>query len=166
MSPISPEQKAELMRDIAANRARQEAMTRKQRFEAGEFAIELDPAPGEPAGADEAFQEALQQFAAALHEAGVRHSQLAIAFDSADAHGYPLPEFILAIKSLATPAVLSALAGATGAWVQAKLGRKVRLKIGEIEAEGRSVAEVEKLLAAAVRFQEEQDAREDASEDG
>lgn len=166
MSPISPKQKTKLMREIAANRARQEAITRKQRFEAGEFAIELDPARGEQDGADEAFQKALRQFGAALHEAGVRYSQLAIVFDSADAHGYPLPEFILAIKSLATPAVLTALAGATGAWVQAKLGRKVRLKIAEIEAEGRSIAEVEKLLEVAVKFQEEQDARKDAGEDG
>jgi len=166
VSPISPEQKAELMRDIAANRARQEAMSRRQRFEAGEFTIELDPAPGESDGADEAFQEALHQFSRQLNDAGAGFKQRAIAFDSVDALGYPLPEFVLAIKSLATPAVLTALAGATGAWVQAKLGRKVRLKIGEIEAEGRSVAEVEKLLAAAVRFQEEQDARKDASEDG
>ena len=152
MSPISPEQKAEMMRDIAANRARQEAMTRKQRIEAGEFAIELDPAPGEPDGADEVFQEALHQFGAALHEAGVRYSQLAIAFDSADAHGYPLPEFILAIKSLATPAVLTALAGATGAWVQAKLGRKVRLKIGDFEAEGQTVEDIDRLMKQAADF--------------
>ena len=154
------------MRDISANRARQEAVTRKQRFEAGEFAIELAPAPGEPDGADEGFQEALQQFGAVLHKAGVRYSQFAIAFDAVDVQGYPFPEFILAMKSLATPTVMTALAGATGAWVQAKLGRKVRLKIGEIEAEGGSLAEVEKLLAAAVRFQEEQDACTDAKEDG
>jgi hypothetical protein len=157
---LSPEQEAELMCEFAANRARQKAITRRQRLEAGEFAIELEPAPGEPDGADVTFQESLHQFMAALREGGVRYKQLAIAFDSVDAHGYPLPEFLLAIKSLATPAVLSALAGATGMWVQAKLGRKVRLKVGEVEAEGRSVDEVEELLAVALKFQKEQDAKD------
>jgi hypothetical protein len=41
MSPISAEQKAEILAELAANRARQAALTAKQRFEAGEFSIEL-----------------------------------------------------------------------------------------------------------------------------
>ena len=33
-----------------------------------------------------------------------------------------------------------------GAWLQGRYGRKVRLKIGDIEAEARNVAEIEELL--------------------
>lgn len=36
-----------------------------------------------------------------------------------------------------------------GAWLQARYGRKVRLKIGDIEAEARTVSEVEELLERA-----------------
>jgi hypothetical protein len=154
MSPISPEQKEELMREIAANRARQEAITRVERFEAGEFAIELVAEPNEPAADDASFQAELREFGRTLSQANVDHSQLAIAFDSVESMGYPLPEFVVGLQALATPAALSALSGALGAWLQARYGRKVRLKIGDIEAEGRSLAEVEKLLALAAKFKD------------
>jgi hypothetical protein len=36
-----------------------------------------------------------------------------------------------------------------GAWLQARYGRKVRLKIGDIEAEARDAAEIEELLRQA-----------------
>jgi hypothetical protein len=38
--PLTPEQQKEIAQAFAANRARQ-ALTRKQRFEAGEFSVEL-----------------------------------------------------------------------------------------------------------------------------
>ena len=43
---------------------------------------------------------------------------------------------------------------AAGAWLHAKYGRKVRLKIGDIEAEAQSVEEVEKLIARAQEIQQ------------
>ena len=45
------------------------------------------------------------------------------------------------------------LGGIVGAWLQAKHGRKVRVKIGDIEAEAQTAAEVEKLLARAQEMQ-------------
>ena len=39
-------------------------------------------------------------------------------------------------------------------WVTAHYGRKVRLKIGDVEAEGRTVEEIEGLLKQASDFQE------------
>jgi hypothetical protein len=73
--------------------------------------------------------------------------------DAVDAHGFPLPEFIVAMKTLGPP-VITALAGYAAAWVQARNGRKVRIRIGEIEAEARTVAEIEKLLKKAAEFQD------------
>jgi len=51
------------------------------------------------------------------------------------------------------PTVGPVLAAAGGAWLHAKYGRKIRLKIGDIEAEAQTVEEVEKLLAKAQEIQ-------------
>ncbi len=45
------------------------------------------------------------------------------------------------------------LGTALGAWLHARYGRKVRLKIGEIEAEAQTPEEVEKLILQAVEIQ-------------
>lgn len=154
MSPLTPEQQERIAKEMAANRARQDALTRKQRIEAGEFSIDLVRTADDPPENDPEFQKELSQFGASLRDAGVPYSQTAIAFDSVDAHGYPLPEFIIAIKVLGPPAI-AALATAAGAWVQARYGRKVRLKIGDLEAEARTAEEVASLLQIAKQFQEE-----------
>jgi hypothetical protein len=59
------------------------------------------------------------------------------------------------------PAVIAATAAICGAWVQARYGRKVRLKIGDVEAEGRSVEEIETLLKQASDFQDTVRAKSD-----
>ncbi|MGI8841068.1 MAG: hypothetical protein ACR2F8_09875 [Caulobacteraceae bacterium] len=145
--------KEEVYAAFLANRTMQERMTREERFAAGEFSIDLVPTSDEPADGDPAFQDGLSSFGATVRAAGVPLSQTAIAFDAADANGYPLPEFIVAIKALGPPAI-TALAAAAGAWAQARFGRKVRLKVGDVEAEGRTVAEIEKLLNMAAEFQD------------
>ncbi len=56
---------------------------------------------------------------------------------------------------LAVAAALGPTLGAAlGAWLHARYGRKVRLKIGEIEAEAQTPEEVEKLIAEALVIQE------------
>jgi hypothetical protein len=45
--------------------------------------------------------------------------------------------------------IMGVLAAAIGAWLHARYGRKVRLKIGEVEAEAQTVEEVEKPLDRA-----------------
>lgn len=47
----------------------------------------------------------------------------------------------------AGPFVAPAVAAVAGAWLQARVGRKVRLKYGTVEVEARTPAEVQKLLA-------------------
>ena len=49
---------------------------------------------------------------------------------------------------------LPALAGILGVWLHARYGRKVPLKIGDIEAEAQTAEEVEKLLDTAHEIQQ------------
>ncbi len=152
MSPTTPDWKEEAFAAFVANHARQEALTRKQRLEAGEFSIELERAADDPPVGDPEFQKGLSAFGASLRAADVPFSQMAIAMDAVDAHGYQLPEFIVAIKTMGPPTI-AALAAVAGAWVQARYGRKTRIKIGEVEAEARTVAEIEALLKLAEKYQ-------------
>ena len=81
------------------------------------------------------------------------YNQSALALDAVDAHGFPLPEFVVAMKVLGPPAI-TAIAGYAVAWIQGRSGRRVRIKIGEIEAEGRTIEEVTQLLEKAASFQD------------
>lgn len=144
--------KEEAYANYLANLVRQDALHRQRLAERGEVSIELVAAEDDAPPASEEFQAGLSAFGTALKDNGVTYGQMAIAMDSVDAHGYPLGEFIASLKSFGGPAITAA-AAAAGAWAQARYGRKVRLKIGELEAEGRSVEEVEKLLKAAADYQ-------------
>ena len=54
----------------------------------------------------------------------------------------------------AIPALLVPLAAVVGAWSHAKYGRKVSLKVGEIEAEAPTMEEIDKLLDRAEKIQQ------------
>jgi hypothetical protein len=115
--------------------------------------IVLQRAPDDPKVHDPKFQSELRDFSKALRAAGIEYSQGGMAFDAADGGGFPLPEFLVVLTAAITP-----LAGLCGAWLQARYGRKVRVKIGDVEAEGRTVEEVDELLKRAVKFRETNDA--------
>ena len=151
---LTPDELKEVTAMFAASRARNDALTRKQRFEAGKFTIELAASVDDPPGNDSVFQNDLSTFGKALRTAGIQYSQTAIAFDAVDAQGYPLPEFIIAIKDLGIP-VITVIATLAGGWVQARYGRKMRLKIGDVEAEGRTIKEIEELLKKAAQFRDD-----------
>ena len=55
----------------------------------------------------------------------------------------------IVLKSLPT------LQSALETWLKAKYGRKVRLKVGELEAEAQTIEEVERLLARAQKIQQQ-----------
>jgi hypothetical protein len=111
--------------------------------------LRLKRAPGDPPESDPRFQEELVEFSNSLRTAGVVFFQRARAFDADGASGYSLAEF--AITTLG-PAVISAVAALCGAWVQARNGRRVRIKIGDVEVEGRTIEEIESLLNRAADF--------------
>jgi hypothetical protein len=152
--PIPAEELQKLEREWRANQARQRLQESVRRLESGEFTIELERAPDDPDVGEPAFQGELNGFASSLQKAGVPYRQRAFAMDSMEARGFPLPEFIIAIKTLG-PHVITAVAGYAVAWIQARATRKLRIRIGEIEAEARTLAEIEALLNRAVRFQDE-----------
>ena len=152
MATVPKNWKEEAFANFLASQARQDALHRQRLAERGEVSIELVAVEDDAPPASEEFQAGLAAFGAVLKANGVTYGQMAIAMDSIDAHGYPLGEFIASLKTFGGPAIAAA-AAAAGAWVQARYGRKVRLKIGELEAEGQSVEEVEKLLKVAADYQ-------------
>ncbi len=66
-----------------------------------------------------------------------------MALDSAEAVGGYTGEIAVLLQ-----AVSPLLTGILGAWLQSKAGRKVRLKVGDIEIEARTVEEADQLAAA------------------
>ena len=111
--------------------------------------VDLLPGPDDPAVKDERFQAELSEFGKGLRDAKIEHTQRVMFFDSAEGLGFPLPEFNI----LLNPAVVGPLCGLLGAWLQARYGRRVRIKIGDVEAEGRDVSEIDALLKRAEEYQ-------------
>ncbi|WP_233875031.1 hypothetical protein [Paraburkholderia adhaesiva] len=118
-----------------------------------EIEIRLKRAPDDPPERDTTFQSELRTFASALRSAGVDYRQWAMTFDSVAAQGYPLAQYTIPAIQYLGPAALSALTAAITVWVQGRSGRKVRLKVGDIEAEARTVEEVKQLLEYAHTLQ-------------
>ncbi len=106
----------------------------------------LSGAPSDLPVPDPEFQRELRAFSTTLHEAGIVYSQRGIAFDGAGVMGYPLGQYFISLAQVAGPIVGVAL----GAWIQGRAGRKVRLKVGDIELEANSPAEIDHLVAQAL----------------
>ena len=155
--PFPPEYK----KIIADSFARNEAIEAERRKREGGVLLCLEPALDEPRHGDKAFQQELRVFSSSLQATGLKFSQRAMAFDSVDGGGFPQPEFAITLQTVLQPAVIAPVATLCGAWLQARFGRKVRLKIGDIEAEGRSEKEVAALLQRAAAFQDERRAKAD-----
>lgn len=122
-------------------------------FEGGDFSLELIKSPDDPArDNDPGFRAELSTFSNALRNANIQFSQLEMMFKSVGAEGFPLPELILAAKALASSPAVTVLGGVLATWLGARYGRKVRLKIGDIEAEARTQKKLDELLEKAARF--------------
>jgi len=146
---LSPEQQAEIEKTVAESFARQEAREAQRRKREGGVELCLERAPDDAGVGDPAFQEELGEFSKSLRATGMSFSQSIMVFDAVDGGGFPLPAYAV---QLGVP-FITGVAGLCGAWIQARYGRKVRLKIGDIEAEGRSIREIEALLERAEQFQ-------------
>src|SRR6185312_15222760 len=84
------------------------------------------------------YQAALSKFAEQLQAHGLNPSMGMHFEESADSHSFLLGSFTIGLgKAIALP-----VCTAVGAWLHAKYGRRVRLKIGELEAEAQTVEEV------------------------
>jgi hypothetical protein len=111
--------------------------------------ITLLAAPDEQSHFVPEYQQGLRAFEKVFNDQGVPiDSNCALAKMA----GGPFlsGEFVLKLAATVGPV----LGTAVGAWLHARYGRRVRLKIGEIEAEAQTVAEVENLLKRAGEFQQ------------
>ena len=115
--------------------------------------LTLLPAPDEGPMSGREVQNAIAGVSRELHRTGVRYSQRGMAFDSADAVGFALPEYVIPLIQAVGPTFVAILV----AWLQNRAGRKVRLKVGDVEAEARTAQEVERLLTKAMEMQRAKD---------
>jgi hypothetical protein len=113
--------------------------------------LDLLPGPDDPPLNSADFQKSLGNFLNSLQEQGLNPSWRAFTRDTVGGGSTLLGEFFIPLAQTLAPAFFTLL----GAWLTARGGRKVRLKIGNIEAEATTVQDVEALLQTATKFQEE-----------
>jgi hypothetical protein len=150
MSPLTPEQEKELANIFAANRARQEALSKKERMEAGEVEIFLMNSPDDPPVFSPENQAELQSVLHAFRREGIEATPLVMRTDSADAAGGFIGEFLIPFIQASAPTVGVIVA----AWIHGRLGRKARIEVGDTKVEATTVEEVDKLLKLAAQHHE------------
>lgn len=104
------------------------------------------------------FQAELNQFISQIEKEGIDVSYGHAMFDNATTVGGIVGEFVLPLAQVVGPIV----GVAVGAWIQGRAGRKVRLKVGDIELEANCPAEIDHLVAKAMALKAqlaEQEAR-------
>lgn len=151
------DRRAEAFAAFVEHQKRQEARERQRLAERGEVSLEFVRACEAEDPRTEDFQADMTEVSNTLKANGVVFSRAVMTFDSVDGTGFPLPEFTVLLKTLG-PVAIGALGAVSGGWVQARYGRKVRVKIGDLEAEGRSVEEVKALLKMAQDYKVSSDA--------
>jgi hypothetical protein len=78
------------------------------------------------------------------------HSQSTQAVQASGFAVFLTGEFVLKLSAAVGPVLGTAI----GAWLHARYGRKVRIKVGDIETEAQTMEEVERLLARALEIQQ------------
>ena len=111
----------------------------------------LTAAPNDPGARDPEYQRGLTAVSTALRDAGILYSQRNMTFDAAGAEGYSIGQYVISVAQIVGPIV----GVAVGAWIQGRAGRKVRLKVGEIELEAYSRADMDVLVAKALELKKQ-----------
>jgi hypothetical protein len=117
--------------------------------------VRLVRAPDDPPLVSREYQEALGEFRKSLQAVGIQSSARSFAFDGVAGGGGLSGDFVLKLAGEIGPALIAGIF----AWLHGRYGRKVRLKVGDIEAEAQTTEEVEKLLAHALEIQEKNQAK-------
>lgn len=107
-----------------------------------ELTVTLLPAQEDLQVSDREYQKELREFELTAHSRGVEISSIVRVRQSAGSENLYLGEFVIKFLSALGPVVCAILA----AWLHARKGRKVRLKVGEIEAEAQTVDDIKRLL--------------------
>ncbi|HYI38989.1 MAG TPA: hypothetical protein VE053_01585 [Allosphingosinicella sp.] len=108
--------------------------------------------PGDPDYRDSAYQEELHGVQDKLKALGNKVQARAHFQKSGTGGSWLTGDFLLQLSALGTP-----LGTLFGVWIAAKLGRKVRIKVGDIEVEAGTMKEVEHLLERARGIKAEAD---------
>jgi hypothetical protein len=87
------------------------------------------------------YQAEMGKVFTAFHNEGIKIQTTAFAMDAVDAFGGATGEF-LAFAKILGPATIAAVGG----WLAGRNGRKVKIKVGEIEAEANSVKQLDEVL--------------------
>lgn len=106
--------------------------------------LSLDRAPDDADLFSSEYQKELRHFSSQMQF----HSQRAFAMDSVDGGGGPLGEFIFTNAT----ALITSVTTVAVSWIAAKKGRRVRLKVGDVEVEASDIDEVKKLLELAKTY--------------
>jgi hypothetical protein len=121
--------------------------------------IFLLPAPDDSTIYSPEFQAGLQTFDDALRAEGIKVSPRVLVRKSAGGGSSYVGEFLIPLAQVVGPALGVVLV----AWLQGRSGRKVKLKVGDVEAEARSVEEVQTLLRSAQQFRDKASADDNQS---
>jgi hypothetical protein len=119
-------------------------------MDARKLKLTLIPGPDDPPLKTPEYQVGLRQFKQSLNSQGVEVTAVEIHEFSDLGFAGAAGEYSIRLAATVGPA----LATAVGVWLHARYGRKVRVKIGEIEAEAQTVEDVEKLLDRAQEMQQ------------
>jgi hypothetical protein len=95
-------------------------------------------------------QASIGEVFTAFSKEGIKIQPRAFAMDAVDAVGGATGEFMAFAKVLG-PAIVAALGG----WLAGRNGRKVKIKVGEIEAEANSVKELDEVLERVGKIKHE-----------
>jgi hypothetical protein len=116
------------------------------------FRIKLLPGAGDGELFAPECQATVRAFFQQLRDTGVIAHPVAFTMDCAGASGCLVGEFVLPFAQIAGPAIGEAVA----AWFQGKVGRKLRLKVGNIEVEAATMQELEQVLDQAIARRDHQ----------
>ena len=103
-----------------------------------QFELVLEQSCDDPPPFSDAYQNELREFA----KVAKASSQRAFAMDSAVGGGGPLGEFIFNHAE----AILTALSTICGVWLNGRLGRKLRLKVGQTLLEATTTEELDAMV--------------------
>jgi hypothetical protein len=141
----------EMRAEAMARWQRQWDEEHERRKAAGLATIYLIPKDDEPPVFSHDFQAEFRGVKASFSENNIQVETPFMALDSADAVSGYTGELLISFIQFAGPVV----GVIVGAWIQSKAGRKVRIKIGDVEIEASTKealtkAELEKMLQRAV----------------
>jgi hypothetical protein len=122
--------------------------------------VELSPAPEDRPFRTPEYQADLRRFEQTVKYPGLRVSPRIELIEAAVGDAPAIYQGVFKIVADTWKTFGQAGVGAAlGAWLTARYGRKVRVKIGDIEVEAQSPKQVEELLARAQKFAEKNQAK-------